>query len=77
MLGPYPESDESSPHLPTLFPKDPFSYYPTVYACVFRVVISLQVFRAKFYMRAIWKVRGLVAVRRCYAEEGNACYAKL
>jgi hypothetical protein len=22
--GPYPEPDESSPHLPTLFPKGPF-----------------------------------------------------
>jgi hypothetical protein len=23
-IGPYPESDESSPHLPTLFLQDPF-----------------------------------------------------
>jgi len=28
-------------------------------------------------MRAVWKGRGLAAVRRCYAEEGSDCYAKL
>jgi hypothetical protein len=27
--------------------------------------------------KAVWKVRGLAAVRRCYAEEGGDCYAKL
>jgi hypothetical protein len=29
---PYPEQDVSSPHLPTLFPKDPFQYYLIIYA---------------------------------------------
>jgi hypothetical protein len=29
------------------------------------------------YRRAVWKVRGLAAVRRCYAEGGGDCYAKL
>jgi len=28
-------------------------------------------------MRAVLKVRGLAAVRRCYAERGGDCYAKL
>jgi hypothetical protein len=27
--------------------------------------------------RAVWKVRGLAAVRRCYAEGDADCYAKL
>jgi hypothetical protein len=27
--------------------------------------------------RAFWKVRGLATVRRCYAEGGEDCYAKL
>jgi len=27
--------------------------------------------------RAVWKVRGLAAVRRCYAEGSCDCYAKL
>jgi hypothetical protein len=27
--------------------------------------------------RAVLKVRELAAVRRCYAEEGGECYAKL
>jgi hypothetical protein len=27
--------------------------------------------------RAIWKVRGLAVARRCYAEGGRDCYAKL
>jgi hypothetical protein len=27
--------------------------------------------------RAVWKVRGLVAVRHCYAERGGDCYVKL
>jgi hypothetical protein len=27
--------------------------------------------------RAVWKVRGLAAVHRCYAEVGDDCYAKL
>jgi hypothetical protein len=27
--------------------------------------------------RAVWKVRGLAAVRRCYAEGGGDCYTKL
>jgi hypothetical protein len=35
--GPSPEPDESSPHLPTLFPQDTLQYYPSVYAYVFRV----------------------------------------
>jgi hypothetical protein len=30
--GPYPESDLSSPQLPTLFPKNPFYYYVPIYA---------------------------------------------
>jgi len=29
------------------------------------------------YMRPIWKVRGLAAVRRCYADGDGDCYAKL
>jgi hypothetical protein len=29
------------------------------------------------YTRVIWKVPGLAAVRRCYAERGGDCYAKL
>jgi hypothetical protein len=28
-------------------------------------------------MRAVWKVRGLAAVRFCYAEGGDDYYAKL
>jgi hypothetical protein len=28
------------------------------------------------YTRAVCKVRGLAAVRRCYAEGGGVCYAK-
>jgi hypothetical protein len=27
--------------------------------------------------KAVWKVRGLAAVRRCYAEGGGDCYTKL
>jgi hypothetical protein len=27
--------------------------------------------------KAVWKVRGLVEVRRCYAEGGSDCYAEL
>jgi hypothetical protein len=30
--GPYPEPDASSPHLSTLFPQDPYQYYPLIYA---------------------------------------------
>jgi hypothetical protein len=30
--GPYPDQDESSPHLSMVFPKDPFYYYPPIYA---------------------------------------------
>jgi hypothetical protein len=48
--GPYPESDESSPHLPTLVLLGPFWYYSPIYALVFQVVSSLKVFRQKFYM---------------------------
>jgi hypothetical protein len=29
------------------------------------------------YTRAVWKVRELSAVRRCYAEGDGDCYAKL
>jgi hypothetical protein len=29
------------------------------------------------YTRVVCKVRGLAAVRRCYAEAGGDCYAKL
>jgi hypothetical protein len=29
------------------------------------------------YMKAVSKFRGLAAVRRCYAEGGGDCYAKL
>jgi len=32
VISPCPEADESNPHLPTLFPQDPFQYYPFVYA---------------------------------------------
>jgi hypothetical protein len=31
-LVPYPEPDESSPHLPTLFPWGAFKYYHPIYA---------------------------------------------
>jgi hypothetical protein len=41
---PYPEPDASSPHISTLFPQDPFKYYFTTYASVFRVGSFLQVF---------------------------------
>jgi hypothetical protein len=34
-------------------------------------------FKPKYCTRAVWKVRGLAAVRRCYAEGGGDCYAKL
>jgi hypothetical protein len=30
-ISPYPELDELSPHLPTLFPQDKFQYYSSVY----------------------------------------------
>jgi hypothetical protein len=30
-----------------------------------------------FYTRAVWEVHGLAAMRRCYAEGGDDCYAKL
>jgi hypothetical protein len=30
-IGPYPEPDESSPHLPTLFLKDLLQPYPVIY----------------------------------------------
>jgi hypothetical protein len=30
--GPYPMPDASSSNLPTLFPQDPFEYYPPIYA---------------------------------------------
>jgi hypothetical protein len=40
-----------------------------------------KIFQIKFlvinYTRAIWKARGLAAVRRCYAEGGGDCYVKL
>jgi hypothetical protein len=45
---PYIEPDESNPHPPTLFPKDPFLYYPPIYALVFRVASSLQDFKPKY-----------------------------
>jgi hypothetical protein len=49
--GPCPEADESSPHLPTLSSKIYFNNYcPPIYAYIFRVVSSLQVFRPKFFM---------------------------
>jgi len=31
-IGSYPEVDEFSPQLPTLFPEDPFQYYSPIYA---------------------------------------------
>jgi hypothetical protein len=31
----------------------------------------------KSYSRDVCKVRGLVAVRRCYADGGGDCYVKL
>jgi len=51
---PYPEPDASSPHIPALFPQDPFKYYPTIYAQVFRMASSLQFFRPKFCMHFSW-----------------------
>jgi hypothetical protein len=48
--GPYPESDESNPHLLTVFLEDPLQYYPLTYVLVFQVVSSFQVFRPKFCM---------------------------
>jgi hypothetical protein len=51
-IGPYPESDASSPYLPTLFPWHPFWLYPPIYAYVFKVIPSLQVFLPTF---CIWE----------------------
>jgi len=42
--GPYPVPDASSPHLPFLFPYDPFYYYLPIYAYVLHVISSRQVF---------------------------------
>jgi hypothetical protein len=33
--------------------------------------------KAYSYTRVVWKVRGLAAMRRCYAEGCDDCYAKL
>jgi hypothetical protein len=30
--GPHPEPDESNPHVPTLFPENPFYYHHAVFA---------------------------------------------
>jgi hypothetical protein len=38
VTGPYPEPNESNPHPQTLFPEDPFEYYPSISAEVFLVV---------------------------------------
>jgi hypothetical protein len=38
---------------------------------------TLQFPKDELYTRAVWKVWGLVAVHRCYAEGGRDCYAKL
>jgi hypothetical protein len=51
--GHYPESIVS--HLPTLFPKDPFKYWPPIYACIFWVVSSLQVFWPKFCVSHLFR----------------------
>jgi len=45
---PYPEPTASSPHLPTLFPKDLFQYYLPIYSKVFRIFSSLHVLQPKF-----------------------------
>jgi hypothetical protein len=42
-IGPYPDPDLSSPHLPNIFPWDPFQYYSPIYVYVFRVVCYLLV----------------------------------
>jgi hypothetical protein len=47
--GPYSEPDESSPHLPTLFPYDPFKRCPAIYDLVFQVVSFVQVFQTKTF----------------------------
>jgi hypothetical protein len=44
-IGPYPEPDESSPHLPKLFPSDLFYCFPPIYAYVFQIVSSLRFFK--------------------------------
>jgi hypothetical protein len=41
--SPYPLPHESTPHIPKLFPEDPFQYYPPIYAWVLQVVSCLQV----------------------------------
>jgi hypothetical protein len=43
--GPYPEPVESSPHSHTLFPFDPFQYYPPIYVQVSEVTWVCQSFR--------------------------------
>jgi hypothetical protein len=48
--GTYSEPDESSPHIPTLFPCDPFKCYPTIYTLVFQVVSSVQVYQTNIFM---------------------------
>jgi hypothetical protein len=42
-IGPYSKPDVSNPQLPTLFLKDPFSYYSPIYVYIFQVVSSRQV----------------------------------
>jgi len=45
--GSCPEPHKPSPHLPTLFLYNSFIYYLPIYALIFQVVSSLQVFRTK------------------------------
>jgi hypothetical protein len=45
--GPYPEPDESCPHLQTLFIFDPFVYNPPIYYNVSQEVSSHKLFRPK------------------------------
>jgi len=45
---PYPERDAHSSDIPTPFPQDSFKYNIPIYAYVFRVVTSHQIFQPKF-----------------------------
>ena len=47
---PYPEPDQTSLCSPIPLPEDQFSYYPTTFSWVFKVVYFPQVSPQKLYM---------------------------